>query len=360
MWAFQSARFASELSALALFFAPLATVTFLLMWWSFRPYWIDEVPDAEPLPVPDHQATFASFDPPRHRNYLIRHWRGECGLAVSYWVNGTLIVFVVLVAVALSVAGLETFGFSLQMIAIGAVVQIVGALLIWLWAAVGIWRSATFHEDRGGSGFWAILAQVLVALGALGTFMQLRGNVLQLQEFGMLAVGGDPIGEPGTLTVSPDGRTIHVEGFITSGISRRFEEAVAALPGLRNVTLSSPGGRHFEAARMARVVRERELDTRVEEECSSACTFVLLAGRERTARPGAPIGFHQPSFPGWGAADLNAAIAETKADYRRAGISENFIERAMEVSSDALWLPSHEMMEGANVLTATEIIVTGR
>jgi hypothetical protein len=299
------------------------------------------------------------YAPAPHRNYLVRHWRGECRLPVAYWVNGTLLVFAVVMLLALGTTALETYGFSLQLMAIGALVQIVASLLIWLWAAVGVWRSATVHEDRGGSGFWAILAQVMVAFGALGTFIQLRGDVLQAQEFGVLAVGGDPLGAPGTVTVSKDGATVQIEGLLTSGISGRFADAIVGQPGLRTVTLSSPGGRHLEGVRIADAIRARGLDTRVEEQCLSACTFVLLSGRERTAHPDAPIGFHQPDFPGWSRRDQATAIAEAGDDYRRAGVDADFVARAMSVPPEAMWLPSHDSMENANVLTATEIIVDG-
>ena len=42
---------------------------------------------------------------PRTRNYLLRHWRGECSLAVSYWVNGWLaIIPVATIAVLVGIA----------------------------------------------------------------------------------------------------------------------------------------------------------------------------------------------------------------------------------------------------------------
>ena len=115
---------------------------------------------------------------------------------------------------------------------------------------------------------------------------------------------------------------------MTSGLSGRFRALAAEAPRLRTVALTSPGGRQLEAMRIAETIGERRLDTRAEIECMSACTFVLLAGRERTAAGGAAIGFHQPAFPGWSESDRRAATAQMMLDYRRAGVSPGFVERA--------------------------------
>jgi hypothetical protein len=45
---------------------------------------------------------------PRTWNYLLRHWRGECSLAVSYWVKGWLaIIPVATIALLVSIASKE-------------------------------------------------------------------------------------------------------------------------------------------------------------------------------------------------------------------------------------------------------------
>jgi hypothetical protein len=230
---------------------------------------------------------------------------------------------------------------------------------LWAWGAVGTWRSAQLHEDRGGSGGWAITAQVMVVLGALGMFFQFRPYVLQSHEYGVIALGGDPLGDAGEVTLSEDGTAIRIEGMLTSGVSGIFRELADGAPRLRTVVLNSPGGRQLEAMRIADTIGARGLDTRAEIECMSACTFILLAGRERTAREDTEIGFHQPSFPGWSAADARSATRRMELDYRRAGVAPHFIRRAVQTPAEDMWVPGHDDLIAANVLTSSELVVVG-
>jgi hypothetical protein len=111
---------------------------------------------------------------------------------------------------------------------------------------------------------------------------------------------------------------------------------------------------------MAATIKERALDTRVEGPCMSACTLLLLAGQERSASPAAQIGFHQPSFPGFGPDGMEDATDELRAEYRRAGVEGRFVDRAMEFPGDMMWFPPHQELLRANVLTATETTVWAR
>ncbi|KQT52799.1 MULTISPECIES: hypothetical protein [unclassified Aureimonas] len=69
----------------------------------------------------------------------------------------------------------------------------------------------------------------------------------------------------------------------------RSERPIAAL------VIHSPGGSVSDAVAMARLVRERGLDTRVPADgyCASACPLLFSGGRERRAGAGAWIGVHQ-------------------------------------------------------------------
>jgi hypothetical protein len=132
---------------------------------------------------------------------------------------------------------------------------------------------------------------------------------------------------------------------------------LAASPAVRSVVLTSPGGRMLEAERIAALIRKRRLDTRVEEYCLSACTSLLLAGRERTAPEQARIGFHQPSFPGMDAYEMSDAIEQTRAEYLAAGVSSAFVARALATPAQSMWFPQPDQLIEANVLTGSPVMV---
>ena len=67
-------------------------------------------------------------------------------------------------------------------------------------------------------------------------------------------------------------------------------------PGLTKLVLNSGGGSVWVGNEMAHVVRDYELDTEVDGECSSSCVIVFLAGATRTMTRGSKIGFHQRSW----------------------------------------------------------------
>jgi hypothetical protein len=104
---------------------------------------------------------------------------------------------------------------------------------------------------------------------------------------------------------------------------------------------------------MADVIRAHGLSTRVEEHCASACTLLLLAGKERSAHKLAQIGFHQPDFPGLSEAERTTIIAANRRDYIAAGVDSAFVDYAMKVPPNDMWYPSHGEMIEAGVITGS-------
>src|ERR1039458_9104775 len=115
----------------------------------------------------------APTPPSRAKNYLLRHWRGECSLAVSYWINGWLAV-VPIAAVALLVGVALKEGRQPWL-------YLTGLLLIWslvilsvVWQSVGTWRSAARAKRLRGRRFWPVVAQVMTVVGLLSNANLLR------------------------------------------------------------------------------------------------------------------------------------------------------------------------------------------
>lgn len=288
-------------------------------------------------------------------NYLRRHWVGHLPLPVSYWVNGALLSALILAAAELLTYKIKTNWGSLRGVAIVALAYLIVSLIVWVWSSVGIWRSAYWHRRRGGSAGWGLAARGLVVIGAILTIFRSENIALQAAEFGHLAVGRDAIGPIAEMKVSPDGRALLVHGNLSEGSADRFDTVLAAAPRVKEVVLTSPGGRILEAERIADAIHRRSLDTRVIDLCMSACTNLLLAGRERSAPEGAKIGFHQPAFPGWSDAELGRAVEASRAEYLAAGVDGDFILRALATPASSIWVPSQEELLAAHVLTRAAI-----
>jgi hypothetical protein len=292
-----------------------------------------------------------------HRNYLRRHWVGHLSLPLSYWVNGALLATVIATAAEFVAIKLRTGGGSLRGIAIVALAYLAVGGIFWLWSSVGIWRSAYWHRRRGGAAGWAVAARVLIVLSVVGTLFRSGDIALQAAELRQLASGRDSLGAAAAMRISPDRRDLLVSGALAAGSAERFSQVLAGASRVEKVVLTSVGGRMLEAERMADLIRARGLDTQVADHCMSACTELLLAGRERYAAEDARIGFHQPSFPGVSAGELSASIAEMHDNYLAAGVDPLFAARAMRVPAQGMWFPTFDELIQAGVLSGSEPIV---
>src|SRR5277367_2336774 len=109
----------------------------------------------------------------RAKNYLLRHWRGECSLAVSYWLNGLLpVIPVAAIALLVGVAlreGRQPWLYLTGMLLIWSIV-----ILTVIWQSVGTWRSATRTRRLRGRRFWPVVAKVMIVVGVLSNANLLR------------------------------------------------------------------------------------------------------------------------------------------------------------------------------------------
>jgi hypothetical protein len=170
------------------------------------------------------------------------------------------------------------------------------------------------------------------------------------------------------ITLSPDGQTVYVVGMIMEGSFHLFDAVLLKAPRVRRVYLSSAGGYTLEARLMASLVRKRKLDTYVETYCASACTQVFAAGQTRVVGPAAQLGFHQASLID----DSNGeTVTRERTDrklsvttvfgvngndtlrlaYELAGADQAFIDKALGYSHESMWLPSHQELIDAKIVT---------
>ena len=229
-------------------------------------------------------------------HYVLDHWHGRHSLPRSYWINGGLIGGGIGVVLPITVEALLEFTLSVQLTSVISLLVMIVGLGVWLWSIVGIWRSATRHSVRGGHATWARVAQGMVILGLLGLIGRGADTVKYAAETASLAFGQDSFGAPASVTHS--GAALHLEGTLALGSASALKKALNLAPDARVLRLTSIGGRLGEAEQIAALVRARGMETLVDGECLSACTFILVAGSKRSQLAGARIGFHQPSYPG--------------------------------------------------------------
>lgn len=212
----------------------------------------------------------------------------------------------------------------------------------------GAWRLATHH--LGGARLACLVKLAVVVFGLLTTgLLAARHEGGQAIEMGRIALGNDPV--PAVeARLADGGRSLVLQGTLGAGSAAVVHQALQGAPRVTQVRLVSAGGRLFEARAIAREIRERGLYTHADGDCASACTVLLLAGRERSAAPGARIGFHRPQFAGvdderWVDAQVLMAV------YRAAGLGAAFIERVQRTPAGSMWFPTRDELLRNHVLT---------
>lgn len=299
---------------------------------------------ARPRPAPGPRRARVAPPASSGGSYIARHWAGEMSLVRSYWVNHLLVA----APLAILLTGLMTWisvkGESLQVSAIALLAVLPLLLALDVWCIVGAWRSATNYLREQGSALWGWLARITLILGTL----QLAASVLlgvlpSLGSYWQMARGIDPIGHA-TLSLSPDGRSLRLDGAIGMGDARRLRALLQSdgARGLKRVELESPGGRLHEAEQMAAALKASGHDVRAVGTCASACTVVFLAGKSRQLTPGARLGFHRASTGTYNPVFEELANQKLAATYRGLGLPETMIDKTLDTPSRSMWFVPRE------------------
>lgn len=315
--------------------------------------------ESHALPDITSTTTTSTAIPPSRRqsnsNYFVRHWRGELSLGISYWLNGGVFTSLAVVILTAAVEVMVKDGYTLRTISLASLSILLFSVIAGLWSLVGIWRSANHHVARGGKAGWASAARIGVVFGTLAMTGQLFATIIpQVKELALIASGNDPIGTI-SIKIAVNGQSAIINGMFGEGSAAEVERILDAAPGVTSLVLNSAGGRLHEAKRLASVVQSRALNTYVEGQCASACTYVFLAGRDRAATPNAQIGFHRPSFPGLDA-DAQQAMTRGMLDvYRAANLPEMFIQRIAKTPPEGMWYPTRDELIAAHVITRVSL-----
>lgn len=223
-------------------------------------------------------------------------------------------------------------------------------LTLWVWTVVGITRSANKHTARGGKLFWANAARVMMCISVIAMTVKLERSLIpQTRLMASIAAGHDPL-DAATIEVTPDGRTINFNGTFGEGAVDILQQVLDAAPNATTLVLNSDGGRESAAEELALRVRQRNMNTRVEDHCLSACTFIFLAGSTRRIGDDGELGFHQGTVEGISDPGKALVLAQMAAYYRSHGVSEWFIDHIVATPPESMWYPTEDELKQAGVL----------
>jgi hypothetical protein len=288
--------------------------------------------------------------PEARAGFVWRHLVGEYSLARSYWLHTVLLGW-----------GLAAFGAwvfrelgdrgSMRSVSVAVLCFEPLVVAVWLWSMFGTTMSALRRFLDGSQVVWSLLALLSLGIGTAATARELGRMGSYLKEHWAVAQGKQPT-ETFEVTLRDEGRVVAFSGGINDGAAAAIDKAIGAAPRVGTVLLHSPGGWLREGMRMAEVVKRHQLNTRVEGECFSACTLVLLAGANRSAGERARIGFHRGRSIGESADERAAPAAREESElYRSAGLKADFVRRIVATPNDDIWIPSRQELLREDVLT---------
>lgn len=283
-------------------------------------------------------------------NFIVKHWRGDYSLGISYWVFGSLLT-VVVVAIATMIGstsdshdlGAESSGFII-------LTSYIFFIALTIWQLVGIWRSADKHHQRGGKRIWAGLAKVMVVLGLFSAVAEFSTQGIPLISEGTKLLVGIDDTPPHSIRLLRDGTELELAGGMPFGTTDAISKFLDAAPSIQVLHLNSQGGRMNEAFKLYKLIKAKNLITYTSTECASACSFAFLAGRERYISENGRLGFHSASIGesnGDIVQELNYDIRQT---LRTHGVPDSFINQALSTSPNDMWYPSANELLAANVI----------
>jgi hypothetical protein len=237
----------------------------------------------------------------------------------------------------------------LQIVIPAALCAIASVFALWqLWLIVAAARRTI---GEGGGLRFAGLAIAGSALAAAAIAGILYAKAMpQLMEMWDIHHGDERLSDLDVI-VTDDGRTLILDGTLGIAAAVQVKAALDRNSALRTIIVAGPGGRVGPAYQIARLIRARGLDTRVERRCYSACTVMFLGGGRRSIGPRGELGFHRLSFPGMDEAELADANRQLRDFMAFAGqVSGPFVRKVMETPSESIWIPTPQELLEAGVI----------
>jgi len=285
------------------------------------------------------------------KDYLVSHWAGHQSLTWVCCVNllgiGAGLVF--------SLQELVPDVMSIipdQSLLLFVLLLIVSVALIAGWQIVGTVRTchSEWQETSAAGDSWVIyLLSAIYACFLLVSLLDLSKH--------NLAAPPESVPLPTTVLSHHSLGTreiIQLSGSLEFGLTRNLESMLQEYPAVTGLVLDSEGGVVSEARGVARVVRENNLSTRVDNRCYSSCTLIFISSDRRAIGPAGKLGFHQ-----YAVAD-SKMVLQTDPDQEQArdadifldqGVSPEFVERLYSEPHSSLWEPTRDEMLQFGLIT---------
>ena len=274
--------------------------------------------------------------------YFKNHWLGLHSIPRVVWIN--LFAFSLIISVLLDLAPERLNGFQL----------IVGLFMlsaVLTWQVIGAVRTLqNALHDKVDITLVAMLSTAIVLVSASSIWRSY--TVIYPPQEKAVTIETARI-QP--LPISDDGSIVFLSGDINYPIYRSFLHTLAENKGIETVILSSPGGIIFAARAIANKITELGLNTKVEDNCYSACTLIFLSGDTRQLAKNGQLGFHlyaTESMVTASVLDIEEQVEKDKAYLRSRGVAEDFIQEAYHTPPTEIWVPSRERLEKAGVLAS--------
>ena len=226
-------------------------------------------------------------------SYLLSHWRGRLSLGISLWVNMIGLLIAISCAELFVLAWLTVD--PTLLISITLVSLLFTRLIIYPWQLIGLFRAIEHDYIEVKNILKTRGLQALALLTVLFTLVYslevIQGAVFFKSQVEFYA--RPDIRVAYRLDVSGDKQELAISGGLDIGITNAVRSTIEQYPQITSIVLQSRGGQIYEGRGLARLFAERELDTYVYGECSSACVTAFIGGKKRYLGAGGKLGFHQ-------------------------------------------------------------------
>ncbi|HZA96441.1 MAG TPA: hypothetical protein VE421_09920, partial [Burkholderiaceae bacterium] len=119
----------------------------------------------------------------------------------------------------------------------------------------------------------------------------------------------------------------------------------------RIVRLESPGGRVAEGLALGTLLRDRNIDTFVNGECSSACVTAFAGGARRIIGGHARLGLHSAGGAGFSADAVASANRRSDEFIAARGVDQRVLQTGASVANDQIWFPPAQVLLNSGLAT---------
>lgn len=228
------------------------------------------------------------------------------------------------------------------------VLIIVPKLIVLIWIGSSILRFTDNHYKKYGSATIKTSLLICLFLSVLAVSVSAI-DAIQFFIFTEKSMARDSQNSAPVYHLSADlvNQEYSIEGTIDFGISSDFRLLLKQHPGGKRVILTSLGGSIYEGRGLAVVIQDHQLDTHVNDECSSACTLAFIGGQRRTLGASAKLGFHQYLMDYSNRHQVlpfHDPVKEQEHDsvfMLQRGISKEFVDRVFDQLHQDIWFPDN-------------------